>query len=351
MIDFESIPRERLPALLRAMPKAELHLHIEGSLEPELIFALAQRNGVALAYANVEALRAAYAFTDLQSFLDIYYAGASVLLKEEDFFDMGMAYFRRAAADHVVHAEIFFDPQTHTERGVAFATVIGGLSRACEAARHELGVSALLILCFLRHLSEEAAFATLEDALPYRDKFIGVGLDSGERGNPPEKFARVFARCRELGLHLVAHAGEEGPPAYIWSAIDALKVERIDHGVRCVEDLGLVKRLAKERIPLTVCPLSNVKLCVYETMAEHPLPALLEAGLCATINSDDPAYFGGYVNQNYVETFAALPQLTAQHAHTLAANSFEASFVDAEHKQAWRVALDRAFENEVALKP
>ena len=347
MIDFASIPAARLPDLLRAMPKAELHLHIEGSLEPELIFALAQRNGVALAYANVEALRAAYAFTDLQSFLDIYYAGASVLLKEEDFFDMGMAYFRRAAADHVVHAEIFFDPQTHTERGVAFATVIGGLSRACEAARHELGVSALLILCFLRHLSEEAAFATLEDALPYRDKFIGVGLDSGERGNPPEKFARVFARCRELGLRLVAHAGEEGPPAYIWSALDDLHVERIDHGVRCVEDPALVKRLAQERMPLTVCPLSNVKLCVYKSMAEHQLPALLEAGLCATINSDDPAYFGGYVNQNYVETFAALPQLTAQHAHTLAVNSFEASFVGAEHKQAWRAALDRVFEAQV----
>jgi len=347
MIDFASIPAARLPELLRAMPKAELHLHIEGSLEPELIFALAQRNGVALPYASVEALRAAYAFTDLQSFLDIYYAGASVLLKEEDFFDMGMAYFRRAAADNVVHAELFFDPQTHTDRGVAFATVINGLARACEAAQRELGVSALLILCFLRHLSEAAAFATLEDALPFRDKFIGVGLDSGERGNPPEKFARVFARCRELGLRLVAHAGEEGPPAYIWSALDDLHVERIDHGVRCVEDLGLVKRLAQERMPLTVCPLSNVKLCVYKTMAEHQLPALLEAGLCATINSDDPAYFGGYVNQNYVETFAALPQLTAQHAHTLAANSFEASFAGAERKQAWRAALDRAFEAQV----
>ena len=344
MIDFASIPRERLPELLRAMPKAELHLHIEGSLEPELIFALAQRNGVALPYASVEALRAAYAFTDLQSFLDLYYAGASVLLKEQDFFDLAMAYFRRAAADNVVHAELFFDPQTHTERGVSFAAVISGLSRACETARRELGVSALLILCFLRHLSEEAAFATLEDALPYQDKFIGVGLDSGERGNPPEKFARVFARCRELGLHLVAHAGEEGPPAYIWSALDVLKVERIDHGVRCVEDPTLVKRLAAERLPLTVCPLSNVKLCVYKTMAEHPLPALLEAGLCATINSDDPAYFGGYVNQNYIETFAALPQLTARHAHELAANSFEASFVSAASKQAWRAALDRSFK-------
>ncbi|MEQ1682200.1 MAG: adenosine deaminase [Burkholderiaceae bacterium] len=347
MIDFASIPAARLPDLLRAMPKAELHLHIEGSLEPELIFALAQRNGVALPYANVEALRAAYAFTDLQSFLDIYYAGASVLLKEEDFFDMGMAYFRRAAADNVVHAEIFFDPQTHTERGVPFAAVIGGLLRAVEVAQRELGVSALLIMCFLRHLSEEAAFATLEDALPYKDKFVGVGLDSGERGNPPENFARVFARCRELELRLVAHAGEEGPPAYIWSALDVLKVERIDHGVRSVEDPALIQRLAADRMPLTVCPLSNVKLCVYKTMAEHQLPALLAAGLCATINSDDPAYFGGYVNQNYIETFAALPQLTAQHAHTLAANSFEASFVGAERKQAWRSALDRAFESAV----
>ena len=345
MIDFAAIPAARLPDLLRTMPKAELHLHIEGSLEPELIFALAQRNGVALPYANVEALRAAYAFTDLQSFLDIYYAGASVLLKEEDFFDLGLAYFRRAAAEHIVHAEIFFDPQTHTERGVAFATVIGGLSRACEVAQRELGVSALLIMCFLRHLSEAAAFATLEEALPFRDKFIGVGLDSGERGNPPENFARVFARCRELGLRLVAHAGEEGPPAYVWSALDVLKVERIDHGVRSVEDPALIKRLAADRTPLTVCPLSNLKLCVYKTMAEHPLPDLLAAGLCATINSDDPAYFGGYVNQNYLETFAALPQLTARHAHLLAANSFEASFVGAEQKQAWHAVLDRAFES------
>ena len=301
-----------------------------------------------LPYANVEALRAAYAFTDLQSFLDIYYAGASVLLKEEDFFDMGMAYFRRAATDNVVHAEIFFDPQTHTERGVSFATVINGLARACEAAQRELGVSALLIMCFLRHLSEEAAFATLEQALPYREQFIGVGLDSGERGNPPEKFARVFARCRELGLRLVAHAGEEGPPAYIWSALDVLHAERIDHGVRCVDDPALVKRLAAERMPLTVCPLSNVKLCVYKTLAEHPLPALLAAGLCATVNSDDPAYFGGYVNQNYLETFAALPQLGAREAHLLARNSFEASFVGEERKQAWVQALDRVFESHAA---
>ena len=343
MIDFDTIPRDRLPALLCTMPKAELHIHIEGSLEPELIFALAQRNGLALPYASVEALRAAYAFTDLQSFLDIYYAGASVLLKEEDFFDMAMAYFRRAAADHVVHAELFFDPQTHTERGVRIETVINGLTRACETARRELGVSALLILCFLRHLSEAAAFATLDEALPYRDRFIGVGLDSSERGHPPEKFARVFARCRELGLHRVAHAGEEGPPAYIWSALDVLHVERIDHGVRCVEDPALMARLAAERIPLTVCPLSNIKLCVYRTMADHQLPALLDAGLCATINSDDPAYFGGYVNQNYLATFEALPKLSARHAHTLARNSFEASFAGDADKRRWGEALDRVF--------
>jgi adenine deaminase len=342
-IDLDAIPRGRLPALLQRMPKAELHIHIEGSLEPELIFALAQRNGLSLPYASVEALRAAYAFKDLQSFLDIYYAGASVLLKEEDFFDMAMAYFRRAATDHVVHAELFFDPQTHTDRGVPFATVIDGLTRACEIAQRELGVSALLIMCFLRHLSEEAAFETLTQALPYREQFIGVGLDSGERGNPPEKFARVFARCKELGLRLVAHAGEEGPPAYIWSALDVLKVERIDHGVRCVEDPALVKRLAAERMPLTVCPLSNVKLCVFGTMAEHNLAALLDAGLCATVNSDDPAYFGGYMNANFSETFAALPQLTARHAHRLAANSFEASFGSVEQKKRWRAELDAVF--------
>jgi adenosine deaminase len=344
MTEFDAIPRDRLPALLRAMPKAELHIHIEGSLEPELIFALAERNGVSLPYASVDALRAAYAFSDLQSFLDIYYAGASVLLKEQDFFDMAMAYFQRAAQDHVVRAELFFDPQTHTDRGVPIETVIAGLSRACATAERELGVSGALILCFLRHLSEGAAFATLEQALPYREHFIGVGLDSSERGHPPEKFARVFARCRELGLHLVAHAGEEGPPAYVWSALDVLQVERIDHGVRSVDDPALMQRLAATRMPLTVCPLSNVKLCVYPTMAQHQLPALLAAGLCATINSDDPAYFGGYINQNFVETFEALPQLTASHARQLALNSFEASFADDASKQAWAHELDRVFE-------
>jgi len=342
-MNLDHIPRDRLPALLRAMPKAELHIHIEGSLEPELIFALAQRNGVALAYPSVEALRAAYAFTDLQSFLDIYYAGASVLLTAQDFEDMAMAYFTRAAADKVVHAELFFDPQTHTARGVSFATVIAGLSRGGERAQRELGVSSALILCFLRHLSEEEAFATLEEAMPYLDQFIGVGLDSSERGHPPEKFARVFARCRELGLHLVAHAGEEGPPEYIWSALDVLRVERIDHGVRCVEDPRLVQRLVRDRVPLTVCPLSNVKLCVFKTMAEHNLATLLDAGLVATVNSDDPAYFGGYMNQNFIETFEGLPQLTAQHAHRLASNSFAASFAPESDKRRWQDALDAVF--------
>ncbi|WP_281915603.1 adenosine deaminase [Caldimonas thermodepolymerans] len=342
-MSYESIARDRLPELLRAMPKAELHIHIEGSLEPELIFQLAQRNQVGLAYPDVDALRAAYAFTDLQSFLDIYYAGASVLLKEEDFFDMAMAYYRRAQADHVVHAEVFFDPQTHTARGVPFETVIRGLTRAKETAQRKLGVSSELILCFLRHLSEDEAFATLEQALPWRDHFIGVGLDSSERGNPPEKFARVFAKCRELGLRLVAHAGEEGPASYIRSALDVLHAERIDHGVRCVEDPALVERLAAERVPLTVCPLSNVKLCVFPTMAQHNLATLLERGLCVTVNSDDPAYFGGYVNQNYLEAFAALPQLHAGHAYTLARNSLEASFASDADKARWIAELDAVF--------
>ncbi len=339
-----TLPPDRLADLLRAMPKAELHIHIEGSLEPELIFVLAQRNGVALAYPSVPALRAAYAFSDLQSFLDIYYAGASVLLHEQDFFDLAWAYFQRAAADHVVHAELFFDPQTHTDRGVPIAAVIQGLARACRQARSELGISASLILCFLRHLSEASALATLQAALPHREHFIGVGLDSGEHGNPPEKFARVFERCRELGLHVVAHAGEEGPAAYIQTALDVLQVQRIDHGVRCTEDPALVQRLAASRVPLTVCPLSNVKLCVFRSMADHNLPALLRAGLCATVNSDDPAYFGGYINQNFVETFAALPQLGVAEAYTLACNSFAASFAPAADQARWRRELDLCFE-------
>lgn len=340
---FDAISRERLPQLLASMPKAELHVHIEGTLEPEMTFALARRNGIALPWAGVEDLRAAYAFSNLQSFLDIYYAGAGVLLREQDFEDMATAYLERAAADNVVRAEIFFDPQTHTARGVPFRTVIDGLSRAIAQARDRHGVDAALILCFLRHLSEEDAFATLEQALPFRDRFIGVGLDSSERGHPPEKFARVFARCRELGLRLVAHAGEEGPPAYIAGALDVLKVERIDHGVRCVEDPALLRRLARERIPLTVCPLSNVRLRVFESLAGHNLGALLDAGLCATVNSDDPAYFGGYINRNFRETFTALPSLGVRDAWQLARNSIEASFADAADKARWRDALGASF--------
>lgn len=343
-----NIAPERLPELLRAMPKAELHIHIEGSLEPEMIFALAARNGVALPYASVEALRSAYAFTDLQSFLDIYYAGASVLLHEQDFYDMARAYLERAAADNVVRAEIFFDPQTHTARGVSMETVIRGLHRACEDAQREWGISAALILCFLRHLSEEDAFATLEQALPFQGQFIGVGLDSSELGHPPEKFERVFARCRALGLHRVAHAGEEGPPAYIWSALDALQVERIDHGVQALKDEALVARLARERVALTVCPLSNQKLCVFPDLAQHNLRALLDAGLCATVNSDDPAYFGGYINDNFLQVFAATG-MTAAHAWQLASNSFEASFAPEADKRAWMARLESVFSDYSAL--
>ncbi len=343
MIDLDAIPRQRLPGLLRTAPKAELHIHIEGSLEPELIFKLALRNGVALPYADVAALRAAYAFSDLQSFLDIYYAGASVLLTEQDFFDMAWAYFERAAADHVLRAEVFFDPQTHTERGVPMAVVINGLHAACVRAHNELGVSADLILCFLRHLSEDAALTTLQAALPHRQQFIGVGLDSSERGHPPEKFSQVFARARALGLHVVAHAGVEGPPAYIESALDVLQAQRIDHGVRCLESPALVARLAASRMPLTVCPLSNVKLRVFDSMADHNLPALLQAGLCAMVNSDDPAYFGGYLNDNLLALFEALPQLGPRQAYTLLRNSFEASFATPADKQGWIAQLDTAF--------
>jgi adenosine deaminase len=338
---------EALRHTLQQMPKAELHIHIEGSLEPELIFALAKRNNVALAFESVDALRAAYAFTDLQSFLDIYYAGASVLLTEQDFYDMTRAYLVRAHQDHVRHAELFFDPQTHTARGVPMEFVINGIWRAVQDAQQEWGMTGALILCFLRHLSEDDAFDTLELALPLRDKFIGVGLDSAELGHPPEKFARVFAKCRQLGLHLVAHAGEEGPPAYISSALDVLKVERIDHGVRCLEDAALTARLAQERIPLTVCPLSNLKLRVVDRLVDHNLLKLIEAGLMITINSDDPAYFGGYLNDNFIATFEALP-LTRTHAHQLARNSFDAAFIDGATKQKYLAEVDAFFDGQPA---
>jgi len=335
---------------IRRTPKAELHVHIEGTLEPERIFRLAQRNNVKLAYPDVEALRAAYAFTDLQSFLDIYYAGASVLLTEEDFFDMTMDYVKRAAADNVRHAEIFFDPQTHTARGVPIGTVIDGIADALAQARTEYDFSSSLILCFLRHLSEEDAMATLEAALPYRDRFIGVGLDSSERGNPPEKFARVFARAKELGLHLVAHAGEEGPPQYVTDALDILKVERIDHGVRAVEDAALVQRLARDRIALTVCPLSNQKLMVHPDLRDHPMKRLLDAGVAVTLHSDDPAYFGGYMNANWEASFEALP-LDAADAYKLARNSFEAAFLPDVQKAEFLADVDHFWSASPASPP
>jgi adenosine deaminase len=343
MMTIKPVPQERLPELLRTMPKAELHIHIEGSLEPELMFALAQRNGVSIAYPDVASLRAAYIFDNLQSFLDIYHAGTLVLRTEQDFYDMTHAYLARAAADNVLHAEIFFDPQTHTAHGVSADVVINGLYRACVDARVEFDINASLILCFLRHLSEQEAFECLEQALPHLDKLVGVGLASSEMGHPPEKFARVFARARELGLRLVAHAGEEGPPAYIWSALDVLKVERIDHGVQAVKDPLLMARLARDRIALTVCPLSNLKLRVFPTLAAHNLGRLLDAGIVATVNSDDPSYFGGYINQNFTQTFAALG-LTAQHAYQLAHNSFEASFIDDRLKRQYLDRLAGVFE-------
>ncbi len=328
-----------LDAFVRALPKAELHLHIEGSLEPEMMFELARRNGVALPWDSVEATRAAYAFSDLQSFLDLYYAGAAALIQERDFFDLAMAYFERAHADGVVHAELFFDPQTHTARGIAFETVLDGLERACGEAQARWGISSRLILCFLRHLSEEDGLATLQQALPHLARIHGVGLDSSEKGHPPSKFLRLFARCRELGLHIVAHAGEEGPPAYIVEALDLLGVERIDHGVRAVEDPALMARLAREQVALTVCPLSNVKLCVFQRLEQHNLKQLLDAGLKVTINSDDPAYFGGYIAQNYVDTARALG-LSRVELKRIARNSLEASFAPEALRQPWFERLD-----------
>jgi adenosine deaminase len=345
---FSTISAECIPALLAASPKAELHVHIEGTLEPELIFTMAQRNGVALPYVDVESLRRAHAFTDLQSFLDLYYAGCDVLRTEQDFFDLAWAYFQRAVRDHVVRAEPFFDPQSHTSRGVGFDVFMPGFVRASQRARDELGMSSGWVLSFLRHLSEDDALQTLEAAMPWREHFIGVGLDSSERGNPPEKFARVFARAAQLGLHRVAHAGEEGPPEYVRNALDVLGAERIDHGVRAVEDPGLTQRLAREQVPLTVCPLSNVRLCVFPDLAHHNLPQLLQAGLKVTVNSDDPAYFGGYVNDNLVQLFAAHPTLGAAQAYTLLRNSLEASFAAAVDKARWIEQLDALWSGSAA---
>ena len=314
------------------LPKAELHIHIEGSLEPELMLALAQRNKVAVRYGTVEALRAAYRFGNLQDFLDLYYQGMAVLQTEEDFHDLAMAYFSRVAGQNVRHAEVFFDPQGHTGRGVAFKTVIDGLWSASQEAERKFGITSALILCFLRHLDEASAERTLDEALPWRDRIVGVGLDSSEKGHPPSKFERVFARARGLGLLAVAHAGEEGPPDYVRQALDLLQVRRIDHGIRALEDPDLTARLARERIPLTVCPLSNLRLRVVPDMASHPLKRMLQAGVIATVNSDDPAYFGGYMNENFLAVQQALA-LTKEEIETLARNGFRASFCDDATKQ------------------
>lgn len=321
--------------LIRALPKAELHVHIEGTFEPELMFEIAQRNQIAIPYKTVEEVKQAYNFHNLQSFLDIYYASASVLVHEQDFYDLAWAYFEKCAEDNVVHTEMFFDPQTHTDRGIAFATVINGLQRACDDAKQQLNISSHLIMCFLRHLSEEAAFETLEQALPYKDQIIGVGLDSSEVGHPPSKFERVFAKAREAGFLVVAHAGEEGPAEYVWEALDLLKVNRIDHGVRSEEDPKLMARLIAEKMPLTVCPLSNLKLCVVDDMAEHNIRRLLQLGVHVTVNSDDPSYFGGYMNDNFIAIATSLDLSNDELKH-LAINSFEASFIDDEQKQKWK---------------
>lgn len=320
--------------LIKILPKAELHLHIEGSFEPELMFEIAQRNKLPIRFKSVEEVREAYNFHNLQSFLDIYYEGANVLLHEHDFYDLTKAYLKKCFEDHVVHTEIFFDPQTHTSRGVSFETVFKGIHRALTDAKNEWGISSHLIMCFLRHLSEEDAFKTLKESLPFKKHIIAVGLDSSELGHPPSKFQRVFEAARAEGYSTVAHAGEEGPVPYILEALDLLKVSRIDHGVRSLEDDQLIERLVKEKMPLTVCPLSNIKLCVFKNLTDHNLKKMLQRGVKVTINSDDPAYFGGYMNENFIQTAKAL-NLSREEIKQLAINSFEASFLDPETKQGW----------------
>jgi adenosine deaminase len=323
-----------IDATIAQLPKAELHIHMEGSLEPELMFALARRNNVRLAYPDVDALRRAYAFANLQDFLDLYYQGMSVLLTEADFYDLAMAYFRKAASQNVRHVEFFFDPQGHTPRGVAFDTVIAGLTRAQADAEAELGLTSRMIMCILRHLDEADAGRALDQALKHKDRIIGIGLDSSEVGHPPSKFKSVFRRARDEGFRLVAHAGEEGPPAYVWEAIDVLGVDRIDHGNRALEDPALVRRLAQDGLALTVCPLSNLRLCVVRDMKEHPLRRMMDAGLTVTINSDDPAYFGGYINENFASVGSALG-LSVEELAQIARNGFAASFMtDAEKLRA-----------------
>ncbi len=332
----------RVPNLawIQGLPKAELHLHIEGSLEPELMFSLAERNKIKLAYADIDAVKKAYEFHNLQSFLDIYYSGASVLVTEQDFFDLAWAYFQKAHRDGVLHCELFFDPQTHTARGVEFAVFVNGFAAAQQQALAQWGLSSSLIPCFLRHLSQDEAFATLEQARPFVKHFSAVGLDSSELGHPPEKFKEVFAACRALGLRCVAHAGEEGPAQYIWNALQYLEAERIDHGVRAIDDPALMRLLARHQVPLTVCPLSNIKLKVFDSLAQHNIKTMLDAGLCVTINADDPSYFGGYIADNYWACAQELA-LEKQHLGQIARNSFDASFVSREQRQVWLAKLDQ----------
>lgn len=329
--------------LISAMPKAELHLHIEGTLEPELFFKLAKRNKIAIPYQNDSELRSAYQFNNLQSFLDIYYAGTKVLIEEEDFYDLTWSYLKRAKLQNIRHAEIFFDPQSHTSRGIDFKTVVSGISRALKDGRIILNISSHLIMCFLRDLKEQSAIHTLKQSLPYTNNIIAVGLDSAERNNPPSKFKEAYEEARQQGLLAVAHAGEEGPPEYIWQALDILKARRIDHGVKCMEDQKLVKRLREEQIPLTVCPVSNIKLKVYKDLKDHPLKKMLDQDLCVSINSDDPAYFGGYVNEVFMKCQEAL-ELEPRDIYKLAKNSFTSSFISTEEKRKHIAELDQFFK-------
>ena len=322
-----------MKSFIAGLPKAELHLHIEGTFEPELMFKLADRNGITLPYESVEVLHEAYNFSNLQDFLDIYYQGMNVLRTEQDFYDLTWAYLQRVSEQAVRHVEIFFDPQGHVERGISFETALNGIHSALQQGEKQFGISFGIIMCFLRHLDEDDAFKILEMALPHKDRIIGVGLDSSETGNPPSKFERVFAKACDEGFHVVAHAGEEGPPEYIFEALDLLKVERVDHGNTCLKDADLVKRLVAEKMPLTVCPLSNTKLCVVDDMKNHPLPEMLKAGLQVMINSDDPAYFGGYLNENY-EAISDLLNDDKELLAKLATNSFESAFMSDESKAA-----------------
>ena len=333
-----------LDKIIAEMPKAELHLHIEGSLEPELMFELANRNNITLPYANVQEIREAYKFNNLQEFLNIYYQGANVLITEDDFYDLTFAYLKKASGQNIKHVEFFFDPQTHTERGIEMKTIFEGIYKATLDAEKEFGISSYIILSFLRHLSEEAAFETLEQALPFKDKICAVGLDSSELGNPPEKFERVFKKSKELGFKLVAHAGEEGPSEYIWSALKTLNVDRIDHGNRSLDDEELVEFLAVNKIALTTCPLSNLELKVIDNLKNHPIKKMIDKGIVATINSDDPAYFGGYLNENFIQTVKAL-DLSLEDLRTIAKNSFEASFLPEGKKKFWAKEVDEYFNS------